>query len=82
MPYTDRGAAPMLLLSRWIYASLFEKANIDLMLYSSTLDVLLGPPTTEVSAAFALRCGNCMFAHGPPQAGTGTWDWGRGTGDG
>eukprot|EP00750_Incisomonas_marina_P003280 INCI13045.2.p2 GENE.INCI13045.2~~INCI13045.2.p2 ORF type:complete len:526 (-),score=95.10 INCI13045.2:1887-3239(-) len=33
--------------SSWIYASLYEKANIDLMIYSSTADALLGPPTTE-----------------------------------
>jgi len=33
--------------SSWIYATLYEKANIDLMIYSSTVDALLGPPTTE-----------------------------------
>lgn len=33
--------------SSWIYATLFEEANIDLMIYSSTADLLLGPPTTE-----------------------------------
>jgi hypothetical protein len=33
--------------SSWLYATLFENANIDLMIYSSTADALLGPPTTE-----------------------------------
>ena len=30
-----------------IYAQLFAEADIDLMIYSSTADALLGPPTTE-----------------------------------
>lgn len=33
--------------SSWAYADLIANSNIDLMIYSSTADPLLGPPTTE-----------------------------------
>lgn len=33
--------------SSWLYATLFLVGKIDLMIYSSTSDPLLGPPTTE-----------------------------------
>jgi vitellogenic carboxypeptidase-like protein len=37
--------------SSWIYATLFLKTQIDVMIYSSTADPLLGPPTTEAGVA-------------------------------
>lgn len=37
--------------SSWIYATLFLQAKIDIMIYSSTMDPLLGPPTTEAGVA-------------------------------
>ena len=39
--------------SSWIYADLLTDAGIDLMIYSSTADPLLGPPTTE-AGVFAI----------------------------
>jgi len=33
--------------STWLFAKLFLEQGIDLMIYSSTADPLLGPPTTE-----------------------------------
>jgi len=33
--------------STWLFAKLFLEEGIDLMIYSSTADPLLGPPTTE-----------------------------------
>lgn len=39
--------------SSWIYADLLTEAGIDLMIYSSTADPLLGPPTTE-AGVFAI----------------------------
>jgi len=33
--------------STWLFAKLFVEHNIDLMIYSSNMDTLLGPPTTE-----------------------------------
>ena len=33
--------------SSWTYAELIANSEIDLMIYSSTADPLLGPPTTE-----------------------------------
>lgn len=45
----------------WIYATLFEKANIDLMIYSSTVDYLLGPPTTEAGVMAMLEYSAANF---------------------
>ena len=39
--------------SSWIYADLLTDVGIDLMIYSSTADPLLGPPTTE-AGVFAI----------------------------
>eukprot|EP01012_Entosiphon_sulcatum_P010593 TRINITY_DN1622_c0_g1_i1.p1 TRINITY_DN1622_c0_g1~~TRINITY_DN1622_c0_g1_i1.p1 ORF type:complete len:521 (-),score=79.60 TRINITY_DN1622_c0_g1_i1:16-1578(-) len=49
-----------------IYAKLFFEAEIDVMIYSSTLDPLLGPPTTEagVKAMFDYAVGKFPNADG------------------
>jgi hypothetical protein len=39
----------------WLYARLLTNSDIDLMIYSSTADPLLGPPTTEAAVLSILR---------------------------
>jgi carboxypeptidase C (cathepsin A) len=41
--------------SSWLYARLMTDAGIDLMIYSSTSDPLLGPPTTEAGVMAILE---------------------------
>jgi vitellogenic carboxypeptidase-like protein len=50
----------------WLYARLLTNSDIDLMIYSSTADPLLGPPTTEAAVLSILRY---AAAHSPETGG-------------
>jgi len=51
--------------STWLYAKLFLEENIELMIYSSTVDPLLGPPTTEAGIKSVFTYANDYVTGGP-----------------